>query len=110
MGIRFQIGEYSFLGDVLIDPVYDRLGVLLGKTLGSYVGASADAVKEPIFDLVNINLQTINPFFTLIRMGLPQELALKFLSAKIISEVVAEYSQQLLEGTSFNRVVQDKIN
>lgn len=78
---------------------------MISKTLGSYVGASADAVKEPVFDLVNINEQTVNPFFTLLRMGVPEKTALKFLSANILFNLVQQYSQNSLKGSSMENLI-----
>ena len=35
-----------------------RKGNLIGKTLGSLVASAADAVKDPILNLMNINSNT----------------------------------------------------
>lgn len=105
--LPFTIAGHRFDGLVRVDDMFSFDQSLMSKTLGSYVGASADAVKEPVFDLVNINTQTVNAFFTLLRMGMPEEAALKFLSADIITKIV---QQQSIDGGSINNIVADVLS
>ena len=73
---------------VEIDPKYDSRGNLIGKTLGSLVASAADAVKDPVLNLMNINSNTVNILNTLIRMGMPFESAAMLLSTNAITNIL----------------------
>jgi hypothetical protein len=53
---------------------------LIGKTLGSLVASAADAVKDPVLNLNNINNQTANVITTMLRLGIVYEDAALLLS------------------------------
>ena len=106
----FTIAGKTFSGRMEIDPKYDDNGNLIGKTIGSGVSASADTAKEPVLDLMNINMSTAGIFNTLLRLGMPLENAALFMSQNVIKEVLDEFNRQNLSGsTSLNRVIEERL-
>ena len=102
----FHIDGMEFSGAMHYDQKYDRKGNLIGKTLGSLVGASADAVKDPVLNLMNINKETINVLNTALRLGLDFETVALLLSSKAVSDVIETYRKNSLTmKTSFDREV-----
>jgi len=63
-----------------LDAQFNKKGELIGKILGSLVASAADAVKDPVLNLMNINNQTAPILTALIRCGMSFELASLFLS------------------------------
>lgn len=107
----FMIANKKFSGKMLLDVRKDDKGRMVGKTLGSMVSASADAVKDPIMNLMNINMTTVNVLNTLLRLGVPFENAALFLSQKVVTDMLNEFSKgNLLGYTTINRVITDMIN
>lgn len=108
-GIR--LGSKPLVGYVAIDPKVDFEGNLIGKTLGSLVASAADAVKDPVLNLMNINSNTANVLNTLIRLGVPFRTASLLLSQPIISETLAEYTAKSIEkDTSFKSLLKKKLS
>ena len=103
----FSIDGMEFSGAMHYDVKYDRNGVtLVGKHLGSLVGASADAVKDPVLNFMNINKETINVLNTALRLGLDFDTASLLLSSKAVSDVLDIYRRKSLsEKTSFDKEV-----
>ena len=105
----FQIGSNTDMS-VEIDPKYDSRGNLIGKTLGSLVASAADAVKDPVLNLMNINSNTVNILNTLIRMGMPFESAAMLLSTNAITNILQEFNKRnLTENVSLATVINEKI-
>lgn len=72
----FKINGISFSGMVEIDPEYEidqHKSTRVSANLSAYLAASVDAVKDPILNLMNINMDTINIVIPLIRMGIDIE-------------------------------------
>ena len=68
------------------DPTESARGRFVSKNIAGYVGASVDAVKDPVFANMNVNMNTVNAALVLIRLGVdPEEIAL-FTSQPIIEE------------------------
>jgi hypothetical protein len=61
---------------------------LIGKTLGSLVASAADAVKDPVLNLNNINNQTANVLTTMLRLGIVYEDAALLLSQPAITKAL----------------------
>jgi hypothetical protein len=97
-GSGFSIANTSFKERMKVDPRHDTNGNLIGKVLGSLVGASADAVKDPVLNLMNINSTTAGMLNTMIRLGLPFEDAVLFLSQDIIIRVIDEFNKRNLSN------------
>ena len=108
---RFSIDGMEFSGTMPYDELYDRTGTtLIGKGLGSLVGASADAVKDPVLNFMNINKETINVLNTALRLGLDFDTAALLLSSKAISDVLDTYRKNSLRrNTTFEREVKAAI-
>lgn len=105
------LGRFFGEDRMLIDPQMDTKGNLIGKTLGSLVAAAADAVKDPVLNLMNINSQTISILTTLIRLGVPFEDASLFLSQKAIGDLLADVSYRgLSEYTNLSTVLQETLD
>ena len=107
---RFSIGGNEFMDYVLLDPEYDSNGNPIGKTLGSLVGASADAAKDPILNLMNINMTTCNVLNAMLRIGIPFETAALFLSQNVISDILAETEKRNLSSyTNIMSVINEEL-
>lgn len=107
-GSDFAIGDTEFKDRMKVDPRYDTNGSIIGKVLGSLVGASADAVKDPVLNLMNINITTAGMLNTMVRLGVPFEDAALFLSQDIVTRVIDEYNKRNLSNyASIDDVVSD---
>lgn len=96
----FTIAGTTFGGRMQIDKKYDNEGTLIGKTLGSLVSASADAVKDPILNLMNINMTTAGMLNTMLRLGMTFEDAALFLSQDIIERTLNKFNRENLTNYS----------
>jgi hypothetical protein len=94
----FVIAGTTFDGRMQIDGMYDQEGNLIGKTLGSLVSASADAVKDPILNLMNVNMTTAGMLNTMLRLGMPFNDAALFLSQDIIERTLNEFNRKNLSN------------
>ena len=92
----FTIAGTIFGNRMQIDKKYDNEGTLIGKTLGSLVSASADAVKDPILNLMNINMTTAGMLNTMLRLGMTFEDAALFLSQDIIERTLNKFNRENL--------------
>ena len=92
----FTIAGTTFSNRMQIDKKYDNEGTLIGKTLGSLVSASADAVKDPILNLMNINMTTAGMLNTMLRLGMTFEDAALFLSQDIIERTLNKFNRENL--------------
>lgn len=97
-GEYFEIAGKQFGGKMELDPRTDDKGRLIGKVLGSGVSASADTAKDPIWDLINVNMTTASVFNTLVRLGINFEDAALFMSQDIITRMLAEHNKRRLSG------------
>lgn len=108
---NFTVAGMEFGGVMPFDMRYDRSGQLIGKVMGSLVASAADAVKDPVLNLMNINSNTASILNTLIRMGMPFDNAALFLSQSIISKVLADFSRENITGyKSLSKVIQENLN
>ena len=93
-GESFTIAGKTFSGRMEIDAKYNDDGKLIGRTLGEFVAMFADAVKDPVANLMNINNTTMPIMTTLIRLGMPFEKAALFISQPIIRRALATYNSE----------------
>ena len=108
---NFTVAGMEFGGYMPFDMRYDRNGQLIGKVMGSLVASAADAVKDPVLNLMNINSNTANILNTLVRFGMPFDNAALFLSQSVISDVLADFSKENITGyMSLSKVIQNKLN
>lgn len=92
----FTIAGTTFGNRMQIDKKYDNEGTLIGKTLGSLVSASADAVKDPILNLMNVNMTTAGMLNTMLRLGMTFEDVALFLSQDIIERTLNKFNRENL--------------
>jgi len=110
-GEKFSIAGTEFTGMMEIDKKYNDEGALIGRTLGEFVAMFADAVKDPVANLMNINNTTMPIVTTLIRLGMPFRQAALFISQPAIREVLAQYnSENVTNFTTLTKVIQEKID
>lgn len=106
----FTVAGMTFGGNMPIDVRFDNNGQSVGKVLGSLVASAADAVKDPVLNLMNINSNTANILTTLVRLGMPFDDAALFLSQRAISSALNQFSSENITGfTSLSKVVGDRI-
>lgn len=117
--IIIKLGNYNSNSDLIdIDPTYDADGNFIGDTLGNLVAAAADAVKDPVLNLMNINSTTANMLVTMVRIGVPFKTAALFLSSNTISNVLntlnnkslAEYTTLINELTNRIKELEEEYN
>ena len=107
-GNEITIVDPILQGRMLIDGKYDSQGTLIGKTLGSLVSASADAVKDPILNLMNVNMTTAGMLNTMLRLGMPFDDAALFLSQDVIERLLNQFNRENLSNyVSLDRITND---
>lgn len=106
------IAGFSFSDTMRLDPSTDTNGASVGETLGSCVAASADAAKDPVLNFMNLNPQTFNVYTTLIRLGMPNNIATLLMSSSILAKAVVESNAKTLKGgwSTPEKVLRDFIN
>lgn len=107
----FTIAGTTFGGRMFIDSTLDSKGNFIGKTLGSLVSASADAVKDPVLNLMNINMTTAGMLNTMLRLGMSFDDAALFLSQDVIERVLNEFNKENLTNyETLSNIVQKKLD
>lgn len=84
--------------DIRLDPSTDIEGKSVAKALGSCVGASADAAKDPVLNIMNLNPKTFNVYTTLVRIGVPKSIAGLVTSSSIMAKAISISDTRSLEG------------
>ena len=110
-GNKISIFGRTFGGLVDIDKKLNFAGERISKILGSLVASAADAVKDPVLNLMNINEDTVNVLNIAIRMGISFKDIAHILSTKTISDAIEEYNKRKLNDGSItlNSVISEKI-
>lgn len=107
----FSIAGKEFSGLMEIDRKYNDEGALIGRTLGEFVAMFADAVKDPVANLMNINNTTMPIVTTLIRFGMPFEKVALFISQPIIRKVLALYnSENVTNFVTLKSIIEKEIS
>lgn len=109
--VPINLGTTVLGGLVKIDPTRDTNQALIGKSLGSLVASAADAAKDPVLNLMNINKDTANILNIAIRLGVPFDDAALLLSQRCVSGVIEELNQRRLrnEPASLQGVINDRL-
>ena len=90
-GIEFTIDNTYVGGEYQIDNIYSNDGITYQSSiLASLLAASVDAVKDPILNLANINLDTANIVTSMIRMGFSLEQIVLLLNQPIVQQLVRD--------------------
>lgn len=109
-GRNFNIGGIQIRNGIDIDPVLNRKGQYIGKILGSLVASAADAVKDPVLNLMNINGTTAATLCTMVRLGIPFETAALFLSSRTVKELLnIQAKENLTKFTTLSDVIDKAI-
>lgn len=107
----FSFAGHKFIGLTELDPTKNSRGEYIGKILGSLVASAADAVKDPVLNLMNINSTTAPVLTTMIRLGIPFETASLLLSQQIITDLLQKYNiENLKDFTSFKDILYKEID
>lgn len=106
----FTIMGFTFDNMMSLDSRNDISLMSINRTLGSLVAASADAVKDPILNLMNINTATANVLMTMVRLGVPFETAGMFLSQKCIADLLTTFNKENITGyKSLSNIISDRL-
>lgn len=85
--------EHHIKSNIPFDTEYDWSGIKrISATFAELIGASVDSVKDPVFNLMNVNMSTVNVLATVLRMGWDIDSAAWFLTTPVIKELVKRYS------------------
>lgn len=91
----FTINGKSFEGEVRVDALYTNDDQnFISKNFATLTAASVDAVKDPVLNLANINLNTVNFFTSLLRMGVDLDTATLFVSQPIVKSLFTIYDNR----------------
>ena len=103
----FKLNGMDIYGDVPIDNIMSKdPSTRISENLASLLAASVDAVKDPVLNLSNFNMTTINMAVTLIRLGFSIETIGWFLTTPIMKDLVKRYSLENIDGKkSLERVI-----
>ena len=78
--------------EIRIDSEYDWSGMKrISATFAELIGASVDSVKDPVFNLMNVNMQTANILATMVRIGWDIDSIAWFLTTPVIKELVKRH-------------------
>ena len=89
-GATFKVDEEYGLDNAT------RISTVLAQLLAS----SVDAVKDPVLNLLNINMDTVNIAVTLVRLGHDLEFIGLFLTHPIIKQLINRYNVEKASGSS----------
>ena len=106
----FTIAGNTIANGISIDPERDFTEQYIGKVLGSLVASAADAVKDPILNLMNINNNTATVLCTMVRLGIPFDTAAMFLSQKSVTETLQKHAKESLSSPmSLNEIIKKEL-
>lgn len=110
-GSDFTINGYRVADQVPLDQEFSLDGVTrVSNILASYLAASVDAVKDPILNLMNINMDTANVATTLVRLGFSVETVGWFLTHPAIVDLIQTYDAANVSGRkSMEEVLSEKM-
>ena len=74
----------------------------ISSLLAQFLASSVDAVKDPVLNLLNINMDTVNIAVTLARLGHDLEFIGLFLTHPIIKQLVSRYNVEAAGGSTNN--------
>ena len=93
-GVEFN--SFSLFGNVItndtlhIDAPFGFDGTPISDNIAQFLAASVDAVKDPILNLVNINMQTVNIAMAMARMGFSIKQICLFLGQDIVKDIITD--------------------
>lgn len=109
----FTLNGVTIGGKTFIGNIYDQTGVKkISSNFAQLIGATVDAVKDPVLNLININTLTINAAINLMTLGFSFNTIGLLLSQHIVDEVLKRATDTAMQyGDSptsyhFNSAVQ----
>ena len=100
-------GKPEVMGSFNIDPIYGYSGERVSRILAQLLAASVDAVKDPVLNLLNINLKSVNLAVTLARMGFDIQTISLFMNQPSIKNVI---EQSILNDSDLSVEIEKEIN
>ena len=100
-------GKPEVMGSFNIDPIYGYSGERVSRILAQLLAASVDAVKDPVLNLLNINLKSVNLAVTLARMGFDIQTISLFMNQPSIKNVI---EQAILNDSDLSVEIEKEIN
>ena len=86
-------GHSDGIDNFYIDPIYGFDGTPISDNIAAFLAASVDAVKDPILNLMNINMKTVNSAMILARMGFNIEQIGLLFGQDIVTKVIQRMDQ-----------------
>ena len=107
----FTVNGHTIKGIVPIDREFGFDGVTrISNSLAAFLAASVDAVKDPILNLMNINMTTVNVASAMTRLGFTTETIGWFLTHPAIVDLIKTYNMENTHGRkSIEDVISDKL-
>lgn len=100
-------GKPEVMGSFNIDPIYGYSGERVSRILAQFLAASVDAVKDPVLNLLNINLKSVNLAVTLARMGFDIQTISLFMNQPSIKTVI---EQAILNDSDLSVELEKELN
>lgn len=100
-------GKPEVMRSFNIDPIYGYSGERVSRILAQLLAASVDAVKDPVLNLLNINLKSVNLAVTLARMGFDIQTISLFMNQPSIKNVI---EQAILNDSDLSVEIEKEIN
>ena len=100
-------GSSEVMDSFNIDAIYGYSGERISRILAQFLAASVDAVKDPVLNLLNINLKSVNLAVTLARMGFDIQTISLFMNQPSIKYVI---KQAILNDSDLSVEVEKEIN
>lgn len=97
----FVLAGHRIGGEVRIDPMYafDRV-TRVSQNLAALLAASVDAVKDPVLNLFNLNMTTVNIAVALIRLGYDIDTIGWLLTTPVIKRMTEQYERDSVDGST----------
>lgn len=114
-GLKFTVLDnrgvpHTIGGAVSIDNEYDWSEIKrISTTFAELIGASVDSVKDPVFNLMNVNLVTANVLSTMLRLGWDIESVAWFLTTPVIKELVKRCNLEVASNPNGTANISDII-
>ena len=95
----FTLNDIKVEGNFLIDEILTKdRSINISNNLAALLAASVDAVKDPILNLININIDTANVVTALLRMGFTLETVSLLASQPVLKKLVRDFAIAKAEG------------
>ena len=107
-GLSFKLNGVNVGENFLIDDILTRdRSVNISNNLASLLAASVDAVKDPVLNLINININTANMVTSVLRMGFSLETVSLLASQPVIKDLVKDYA---IKGDDIGELIREKLD